>query len=139
MSYMFKNQRTESIVLTIIGSFFVVAGIIMMFNGELLFGLLAVIFFGSGLTIGVHQLARPNQELPAALGIVGALGFALTGALLVYGELTGREFLGRRQALALPIGLIALIFFGGGAVLLVVQGIRRKSRPHDEADPLPGD
>lgn len=136
MIYMFKNQRTESIVLTIIGSLFVLAGIIMMFNGELLFGLLAVTFFGSGLAIGVHQLVRPNQELPAALGVAGALGFALTGALLVYGELTGMEFLGRRQAIVLPIGLIALILFGGGAVLLVAQEIRRKSRPHDGADPL---
>ena len=132
---MFKNQRTESVVLTIIASVFVLAGIIMMFNGEPLFGLLAVIFFGSGLGIGVHQLVRPDQELPAALGIAGALGFAIAGGLLIYGELNGQNFMGRRQALALPIGVLAVIFFGGGALLLIAQEIRKKARSRDEADP----
>ena len=132
---MFKSQRTESIVLTIIASVFVLAGIIMMFNGEPLFGLLAVIFFGSGLGVGIHQLVRPNQELPAALGIVGALGFAIAGGLLIYGELNGQNFMGRRQALALPIGVVAVIFFGGGALLLIAQEIRKKTRSRTEGDP----
>lgn len=129
---MLRRERRKSIMLAVIAAVFVVAGMFMIAAGEVLVGVIAVVFFGSGLVVGVSELLRPGRGLSVGVVIIGALGFAVAGGLLIAGSLFGQDALGRRSYLALPVGIIAIVFFGGGAVLLAATEMRRRRRAGGE-------
>ena len=87
---------------------------------------LSPLFFGlSGVLADISLWRGHHTSKGRWLGIASSLQLGLAGAVLVVTALTGAESLGRRQVLALSIGLVALGFFGGGGLLMIWRELRR--------------
>ena len=123
-----RKQRREGILLALVGGIFVGLGILTMAIGNPWMGVVGVPFFGACFVLGLMQAVRPGEAVHPAVAILGSFGFAVSGALLIVGHLLEIPFLGHRQAMALPVGVIVFGFFGPGAVLLVVREMRRRRR-----------
>lgn len=104
-------------------------GAAIFFVGGEVMGLLAVLFFGGCLITGVMILVGTETRAGKILAILGCLGMG--GGCLTLGilSLSGAP-LGPRghPAVAVPIGLIGGIFFGGGGILLLVRLVRGPRR-----------
>lgn len=122
-----RKERREGILLALTGALFVALGIVVFMIGNTWLALIGVLFFGTCIPLGIFQALRPGRHLRPALGIIGALGFAAAGVIMIVGAVSGVEFLGTRQGVALPLGILLVAFFGVGAVLLIVREVRGRT------------
>lgn len=110
-----RKKRREGILLTIISTIFIAAGaFIFCVVGNPWLAVVTVPFFGAMLLVGIFQTARPGQDLPPALAIIGCFGMGASGVLLILSDLLGINALAWRQGAALPVGIIVTVLFGGG-------------------------
>jgi hypothetical protein len=115
-----RKKRREGIGLTIISLLFVALGLFSFFVvGNHLLAMIVIPFFGTALMVGMFQTVRPGQDLPPALGTICCFGMALSGVVLFLSDLLRANALGWRQGVALPVGILATAFFGGGGIYLV--------------------
>lgn len=122
-----RKQRWEGILLTIISTIFIAAGVfILCVVGNPWLAATAIPFFGAMLPIGVFQIVRPGRDLPSALATICCFGLAASGVALILTEVLEIHALGRRQGAALPVGIIITIVFGGGGMLLLLRQMRRR-------------
>ncbi|HIT77111.1 MAG TPA: hypothetical protein IAA98_16150 [Candidatus Avipropionibacterium avicola] len=123
------SERRTAIMLIVVSALFVIAGTAIWVAGGDPMGLLAMLFFGGCLIAGVMMLVGPYTRAGQILAILGALGMGAGCASLAIMAMAGVP-LGWRghPAVAIPIGLIGAIFFGGGGILLLVRAIRRSRR-----------
>ncbi|WP_261164500.1 hypothetical protein [Microbacterium sp. Marseille-Q6965] len=123
-----RGERRQGILLTVIGLAFVGMGALLMVGGDTLLGLMSVVLFGGCALVGFAQAVRPGAGLPAWVGIAGSICFAVTGLLLIVGHLAAAPLLEPGGGMALPAGILALGFFGPGAVVLIVRDVRRRRK-----------
>lgn len=125
------SERRTAIKLIVVSALFVIAGAVILFVGRAPMGLLALLFFGGCLIAGVMMLVGPDTRAGQLLAIVGALGMGAGSASLAIMSMAGVS-LGWRghPAVAIPLGLIGGIFFGGGGILLLIRMIRKSRRDH---------
>lgn len=120
-----KTARGQALWLIVIASLFLVFAGFMLAAGELLRPIVVIVIFVTALLIGIHQFFLPGETLSPWIVIAGSLGFGMAGAFLVIGHFMDGDLFGRHQDAALPIGLVALVLFGGGGVLLLRRQLRR--------------
>lgn len=122
-----RKERRDGILLTILAAMFIVAGVfVLCIVGKPWLTAISLPFSGVLLLVGIFKIVRPARDLPVALGIIGCFGMAASGAALILSELLGSHALAHRQGAALPVGIIAVIFFGGGGVLILLRQICRR-------------
>lgn len=82
--------------------------------------LIGLVFAGIAMAVG------PDTPAGRWLVISSSLLFAAAGVAMVVTSLMEGQPMGRRQPLALPVGLLTAGFFGIGGVLLLVRQLRRR-------------
>lgn len=123
----YRKQRREAVLLIIVSSVFVLAGLILLIGPGLILGVFVAIFFAACLVAGIMELVGRDTRRGLVLGIIGALLLTLSCGLLVALTVVGViiDAPGRSQALATITAAVGVVFFGGGAVLLIIRYIRR--------------
>ena len=126
--------RGKAWLLVILSSGFVLMGIfVMVVVGDVGAGLGATVFFGACLVVGIVQLVSLSRggtgepTSPAGVLAMAVASFVLGVACLVMAALAviSPESVPswRSPLLALVIGTIGAVFFGGGSGLLAVRAI----------------
>ncbi len=129
------RSRGEAWALTLISMLFVLAGVfLIVVTGETGTGLVAIVFFGACLVVGLVQLAshgrggggRPTG--PVALLVMALASFALgVACLLMLGlALVEPESIAspsRSPVVAVVVGAVGTVFFGGGSGVIAVSAI----------------
>lgn len=124
-----RRQRRDGILLLLAGpAFGACAAFIWFVVGSPWFGMAGIAFSVALVAGGALTLTEdgPDSFARRAVGILGCLAFAATGALMIVTSLLDPDSFGWRGGGAgLIAGVLAVGFFGTGAILLVVREIRR--------------
>ena len=115
-------------------------GLILLIGPGLILGVFVAIFFAACLVAGIMELVGRDTRRGLVLGIIGALTLdacrcGLLVALTVVGVIIDAP--GRSQALATITAAVGVVFFGGGAVLLITRapGDISRGRTNDRIGP----
>ncbi|KDA05882.1 hypothetical protein DC31_15280 [Microbacterium sp. CH12i] len=124
-----RKQRWEVVRLIVFGTLFVAAGMMICIFGGALLGIVGIIFGVMSVLTGVVIAIGGDSPAGRVLTIVSCLAFAVVGALMIVLSFVDPEPMGRRGPVSgVVIGLLALGFFGLGAVFLISQEVRRRRR-----------
>ena len=127
--------RDRSGFLAVISAVFVVAGVAMLIANpaEWLMPVMALTFFGACLLVFVTQMVQARREkrtgqphgLPGWVAIIGAAGLAVACGLLLDSILDG---VGPPNIFLAVVCLVGVVFFGGGALMLLAREITSRLR-----------
>lgn len=109
-------------VLVVLGAFAGVAA------GQAWLAMLTVPFFGGAMLVGAYQAVRPGRLLPPAMVmLIGAL-WSLAGAVLIIASVIDAPAVvpDDMRMFARVLGIATILFFGGGALAVLVQTLRRR-------------
>lgn len=127
-------SRGKAWLLTLLSAGFVLLGcFVMVVVGDLGAGLGSVVFFGACFVVGVIQLVSLSRggtgepTGPAGLLAMAAASFLLGLGCLIMGlvAILSPESMAswRSPLLAVVVGAVGTVFFGGGSGLLVVKAL----------------
>lgn len=123
----YRKQRRDAVLLIIVSSVFILTGLVLIIGQALMLGLFVMIFFAAGIVAGIMELVGRDTRRGLLSGIIGALLMTLSCGLLVTLTVAGViiDAPGRSQAIAAIAAGVGVVFFGGGAVLLIIRYVRR--------------
>lgn len=140
-----RREHLESWGLVLVSAVFVVTGVVLLFvAASPAMPIAAIVFFGACGIMGVTQLVEQRQEkrgspsdsaLPVwAAAFASAMIAVACGALLVAVANGTDNISFIYQGFAAPAAIAGILFFGGGAVYLVVRLLRSR-REDDRSRP----
>lgn len=120
-----RKERREAILLTLGSAAFVAAGAFLWSIGSPGIGLVGIVFFGACMLAGIMQLTK-SKPARAWLGVSAALILGVgCGLLMLHGLSDGFQESARRpREVAIVVGGVGLVFFGGGGLLLLFRVLR---------------
>lgn len=124
----YRKERRDAKLLIIVSSLFVLIGLVILICAGQIFGVFITVFFAAGIIAGIMQLVGMHTRHGLLLGIIGALTLAAACATLIVLTLFGvaADAPGRSQFVATIAAAVSLVFFGGGAVVLLIRYLRRQ-------------
>lgn len=134
-----RTQRTGLMdrpwVLALMSAAFVAAGVGMLIDDpdDWVMSVVVIVFFGSCLLVFITQMVQALLEkrgveissLPIWVAIVGAAGFAVACGLILDSLLSAPTLTSIPLAVVCVVGIV---FFGGGALLLLYRQIKDMTR-----------
>lgn len=123
-----RTTRRHAVLMVLIGLTFAATSVALLALGNLAIGVTGLAFAVALLVTAPLLVLPEGSPLARWLGVGGCLAFALMGAAMLLTAVTDASVWGARAGPAAVAGGLALVFFGGGAVLLVVRTIREGTR-----------
>jgi len=124
-----RKQRREGILLAVLSGIFLVGGVFLIVVGNPWIGAIGIAFGAMGIVMGIVEAKGITSTARRWSMIVGSALFGLVGALMIVANTVAPGSFGWRAGLSVTIiGAIALVFFGGGSILLLVRELRRGRR-----------
>ncbi|NYG37271.1 hypothetical protein [Janibacter alkaliphilus] len=123
-----RTTRRHAVLMVLIGLTFAATSVALLALGNPAIGVTGLAFAVALLITATLLVLPEGSPLARWLGIGGCLAFALMGAAMLLTAVTDASVWGARAGPAAVAGGLALAFFGGGAVLLVVRTIREGTR-----------
>ncbi|MGO1543529.1 MAG: hypothetical protein ACTHXA_04220 [Gulosibacter sp.] len=123
-----RKERRTGIGMAILSGLLAGLCLVVILTGGSWLGAPGLALFGGGTVMAISQAVRPGEETSPVAVIISSLGFVIAGVFIIAGHFLDIPFLGSRQAVALPVGVVMLLLFGGGLVIYIVQLIRRRRR-----------
>lgn len=122
-------SRGKNITMLVLALLFVVGGIFVwvVVPGGAAPGIVAVIFFGAVAAVAVLELVKGRLSRATEARIMGAVSMLMglgTGAMALVAWRDPTVFQRAPQPVTVTVGLIGLIFFGVGGLLLMIRGGR---------------
>ncbi|GAA4516381.1 hypothetical protein [Brevibacterium yomogidense] len=127
-----RKQRRSGIKLIVVSGLFVVAGLILFVGTGEPVGLVALLFFGGCLLVGVHLVMGEDRLAGRALLVIAAfIAAAGCASGAVYSSLgfqIGRSW--QTAEYIVPVMIVAAMLFGGAGIVSLVQLVRFRG-PND--------
>lgn len=122
-------SRGRSILMIVIGAIFVALGVLIWVvdPGAWIPAMVAILFFGAVVAVGAlerwgHRVSEvAKARMMGAVALVMGLG---CGAMAVATWSNPGFFTRGPQPFIVGVGLVGLVFFGGGGLLLMIRGGR---------------
>lgn len=127
-----RKERREAVLMIIIAVIFTGLGVFLwVVAGNLWMGLTGIAFSVSLVAAAIAKMNRSHTASARIGALVGCLAFGITGAVMIASTFTDTMPFGNRQLPALIAGILCLVFFGGGFVLLLIREIQRVLAPRN--------
>lgn len=121
-----RKERREGIALTIVGSVFAAAGVLLLVIGNPWMGAAGICFGVMGILTGIVTF-RGESRASVILTIFVCLAFAMTGLLMIISGIVAPGAWGWRGGGAgIVAGALTFTFFGPGTVIFVIKRMRRR-------------
>lgn len=136
-----RRERRKARLAMIGSAIFIVAGGFALISGQVLLGMVTIVFFAAVFLIGLltnrHKgrppVGRNQRRTWAVVMTAGCLLMGVACALLYVAAVTGHPVAtsGWRSPNAILIaGAIGAVFFGGGGIFMAVRLLRGQRRDH---------
>ncbi|MGO1543534.1 MAG: hypothetical protein ACTHXA_04245 [Gulosibacter sp.] len=128
-----RKHRRKWLLIILISLVFVILGAFIWLDGDTGTGLIAMLFFGGGVIVGVAELAGSQSRIFGILMSIGALGLGAASTYIFLTGLAGEDLSSSTRShttMMIASGLGTLLF-GLGGIALLISTILGMMRPRD--------
>ena len=125
-----RRERREAFLMVVIAlAFAAVSVVLILFAGNPWVGAVGIAFSVGVLAAAIAKSNRSHEPAARIGALIGSMAFGATGAAMIASSFITPSPFGERQLPVLISGVLFLVLFGGGSVLLLLHQIRRSRAP----------